>query len=134
MDRKTAKFIVENAAALVQLFNSEVTCVNIYDNDSNFIKITRKVIDCLEENAAVIEAYANGAEIQYLDPKFTKDSWEGVDEPSFVKPFKYRVKPKPREFYIGRSKSTGTCKVVYEANAIVQQFDNLEYIKVREVL
>ena len=45
-----------------------------------------------------IEAYANGETIQFLARG--KDIWEDLDHPSFLAGENYRIKPKPREWWI----------------------------------
>ena len=79
------------------------------------------------------EAYANGETVQYLD---CVDGWIDDDDfdPSEFTSLEYRIKPKPREFYVCSSYPNQNTKVAYENvdEHIVDHYH--EYILVREVL
>lgn len=51
------------------------------------------------KHAALIKAWADGAEIQHLVPEINayrdeEDCWRNVDNPTWIEDFKYRIKPK----------------------------------------
>ena len=48
------------------------------------------------KHADLIEAWANGAQIQWKDPDF-KSRWSNCTEPSFYEEHEYRINPKKKQ-------------------------------------
>lgn len=130
MNRQTAKLIVMNCVQLFEIITrgGKNTFVNI-----NGLVVNSKNINNFMDNIQLIRSYVDGAQIEYRLSE-TSDPWCGIDEPSFIAPFEYRVKPALREFYVVKSKRTGEISYVYEVYASfpVDKI-NYEYIKVREL-
>ena len=89
-----------------------------------------------KELLPIIEAYANGEDIQFHDG----DGWsdigdEELDEQSLGEyGLIYRIKPSPREFWIARYPDNDASPfVVYDGAGPPTQIRN-DWIKVREVL
>ncbi len=84
-----------------------------------------------KELLPIIEAFANGEEIeeQYEDSEWRElDGWLVAD----ANAYKYRIKPKPREFVIYPST---TARVGWAIMTETDDIDNyFDAIKVREVL
>ena len=81
----------------------------------------------------IIEAFANGEEIQFKD---SAGNWENSNNPMFYDLREYRIKPKPREFLIAVS---GDCCVLHSNQSLSKNDLEMAYsdestvIKVREV-
>ena len=84
----------------------------------------------------IFEAYANGEEIEWRVAGGHVDEWLGEIDfaDNTFDGFEYRIKPKPREFYVCSSYDNQDTKVAYETDDeyLVDHFH--EYIKVREVV
>lgn len=48
------------------------------------------------KHAVALRAYADGAQIQYRDPKDRIGTWRDTSNPGFHACFEYRVKPEPK--------------------------------------
>jgi hypothetical protein len=47
--------------------------------------------------AEIIKAWADGAEIQWRDPKYADSGWDDIKEPSWVTCYEYRIKPEEKK-------------------------------------
>ena len=91
-----------------------------------------------KELLPIIEAYANGDVIQFRLPEadWLDDAWTDDDE--FLEDddidIEYRIKPKPREFFVCSSYDNQENKVAYELDdeSLVDHYH--EFIRVREVI
>ena len=78
---------------------------------------------------AVMQAWLDGEEIEYCYKKASRPEWLDVETPTWDLDIKrYRVKPKPREFWVHESAVWNK----YPGGGIVEL--GSDYIKVREVL
>ena len=75
----------------------------------------------------VFQAFADGAEIQI---RTTDLGWLGTINPQFDNDHKYRIKPKPREFWLNPDPGRGAAVSTEEDS--LKPYPN--WIKVREVL
>ena len=130
MNRESVKFIAENCVQLKKIITDGGLGTFVKFNG---ITIDQSNIDNFILNIDIMEAYLNGAQIQYKH--YYDEEWCGLAEPSFISPFEYRVKPEPREFVIAYSKRTGA-PVSVMAGLETKEYPNanLEYIKVREIV
>lgn len=131
MNRETAKFIATNCVQLFEIITrgGKGTFVSIND-----MSINGNNINNFMDNIQLIREYADGAQIEYRLSE-ASDPWCGIDEPSFVKPFEYRVKPEPREFQIVID-NNGNVRDAGNMNAYFPKYKDgtFKLIKVREVL
>jgi hypothetical protein len=47
--------------------------------------------------AEIIKAWADGAQIQWRDPKYDEFGWEDIKEPSWLTFLEYRIKPEEKK-------------------------------------
>ncbi len=94
MERKTAKFIVNNMTVIDQLITSGGNGTSVVVDK---LKIDRDRIDAFMCNAKAMREYANGKDIQkYID---VDGKWIDIDDPEFGDTeHPYRAK---REFIVG---------------------------------
>lgn len=94
--------------------------------------------ECIKELLPVFEAFANGEDIQFIPNQYNceignEPDWMDLPKDQRVtmtfpcEDYSYRIKPKPREFWINPD---GSESIIYEA------FDpkDSDFIKVREIL
>lgn len=83
----------------------------------------------------IIEAHANGEQIQYKGPVDTK--WSDIEEPSFCGENQYRIKPKPREFWVNVYTNEVGIGYGYASRKVADDCaapNRLDCIHVREVM
>ena len=74
----------------------------------------------------IIEAFANGENIQI---QVSDSKWSDIESPSFNAGSSYRIKPKPREFWVNEY-TKGVGDYLYKSEVIaVNDAENDEYIK-----
>ena len=49
------------------------------------------------KHAEFIKVWADGAKIQWRDPKYVNSGWEDIKEPSWVACYEYRIKPEEKQ-------------------------------------
>ena len=135
MNREIAKFIVENCVQLSQILarGGAGATVNVGDPLKDQVIIDLKTLDYYLVSLDTIRAYVNGAAIQYN--RDGDEEWCGIDDPSFIAPFVYRVKPEPREVQIvidnnGNVRDAGNMNAYFP----IYKDGTFKLIKVREVL
>ena len=96
MERKTAKFIVNNMTVIDQLITSGGKGTSVVIDKLN---IDRDCIDAFMRNAKAMREYANGKDIQ----KYINGEWVSIiGTPEFQDTeHPYRAKPALREFVVG---------------------------------
>lgn len=95
MERKTAKFIVNNMTAIDQLITNGGNRTSVVVGK---LMIDRDRIDAFMRNAKAMRDYANGKDIQ----KYINGGWIDIDDPEFGDTeHTYRAKPAQREFIVG---------------------------------
>lgn len=89
-----------------------------------------------KELLPLIQAYADGAEVQYNHGTESNPQWTDIKLPVFTDyPSDYRIKPKPREFWLVQNTGGSWCGSFYaveQLNANGEPFPN--QIRVREIL
>ena len=88
-----------------------------------------------KELLPIIEAFANGAEIQKNDRIMRDDSKnEWYDTDDITGKGEYRIKPKPREFWVNPNANFAPAYGASEFHQAAAASNLNHYIKVREIL
>lgn len=105
MNRKIAKFIVENITQLNNIImgGGAGTFVKIGGNNPDSVIISDEIIAHFNAILSTIEAFANGAVIEYYCE--ANNAWLDIETPTFAKLYQYRIKPEPRKFIIALNKN-----------------------------
>ena len=86
------------------------------------------------KRAEAMLAYADGAEIQI---RGNAGNWIDSTDPMFIPNAEYRVKPKPREWYLNPSRGTALLvagvDLIEDGNGKDRVLDE-HYVRVREVI
>ena len=94
-----------------------------------------------KELLPIIQAFAEGKEIQFRLDEIIKSTWSDLhEETAFTFPaddYEYRIKPKPREFWIEigcNGKHVRGAGWYEEGDKLPEKHGSVEIIKVREVI
>jgi hypothetical protein len=52
------------------------------------------------KHSDLIKLWADGAEIQWRDPKYADSGWDDIKEPSWVTCYQYRIKPEEKKLVV----------------------------------
>ena len=92
-----------------------------------------------KELLPIFEAFANGEDVEFRVPDDNvcgSDKWSSIPSTgmSLASHVEYRIKPKPREFWIISTNNRGNYPHVLSLEEKEKHFaDSMRYIKVREV-